>query len=276
MSALRRYPFLHSSFPFASLASFASRLWGSASFAAGLWGLTFLASATCFAQADYEREKRWAEQITPAILVGDALYLELKSGRKFLAIYTPKAQAKAGVVVVHGLGVNPDWGLINPLRTQLPEQGYATLSVQMPVRAAEAGGNEYPPVFPEAAERLATAVAFLRGKGYKRVAIVSHSMGSRMTNHFLNTIPDPRIDAWVAIGISGVFTEPASFKAPVLDLFGENDSPAVLKNAEKRAAALKGVRGSAQIQASGADHFFKGQEAELVRLVRQFLDRTLK
>lgn len=39
-----------------------------------------LAPATSFAQADYAREKRWADEITPAILVGDPVYLELKSG----------------------------------------------------------------------------------------------------------------------------------------------------------------------------------------------------
>lgn len=228
------------------------------------------------AQADYAREKRWAEEITPAILVGDPVYLELKSGHKFLAIYTPNAQAPAGVIVVHGLGVNPDWGLINPLRSQLAEQGYATLSLQMPVLAADARGEQYPPLFPEAAERLQAAVAFLRGKGHRKIAIVSHSLGARMTNYFLNQAAEPQIDAWVAIGISGVFTEPESFKAPVLDLYGENDLPAVLQNAGRRAEAISRVRGSAQVQVAGADHFFSGQEAELVRQVRQYLDQKLK
>ncbi len=100
-----------------------------------------LGTAVCYAQADYAREKRWADEITPAIIVGDPVYLELKSGHKFLAIYTPNAKARSGVIVVHGIGVNPDWGLINPLRSQLAEQGYATLSVQMPVLAAVARGD---------------------------------------------------------------------------------------------------------------------------------------
>ena len=64
-------------------------------------------------QADYAREQRWADEIVPAIVVGDAVRLELKSGRKVLAIYTPAPKASAGVVVVHGLGVNPDTTTIN-------------------------------------------------------------------------------------------------------------------------------------------------------------------
>jgi dienelactone hydrolase len=235
-------------------------------------------SALCYAQADYAREKRWADEVTPAIIVGDPVYLTLKSGHKFLSIYAPaaKAKAKAGVIVVHGLGVHPDWGLINPLRSQLADQGYATLSVQMPVLPADVRGDKYPPLFPEAAERLAEAVAFLRGKGLAKIAIVSHSLGARMTNYFLNHAGDAKLDAWVAVGISGIFTEPQTFRFPVLDLYGERDLPAVLENAEKRAAALQKVKGSAQIQVAGADHFFNGQEGDLVRNSRQFLDRHLK
>jgi pimeloyl-ACP methyl ester carboxylesterase len=185
---------------------------------AALAGLLLFTPITALAQADYAREQRWAEEIAPAILVGDPVQLALKSGRRFLAIYAPNAKAAAGVIVVHGLGLHPDWGLNNTLRSQLSEQGYSTLSVQMPVLASDAKGDRYPPLFPEAAERLAAAVAFLRGKGLQKVAIVSHSMGSRMTHYFVNHAGDARIDAWVAIGLPGEFTGPATFKAPVLDL----------------------------------------------------------
>jgi len=233
---------------------------------------TLLIPLAVLAQADYAREQRWADEIAPAILVGDPVYLELPSGRRFLAIYAPSPKSVTGVIVVHGVGVHPDWGLINPLRSQLSEQGYTTLSVQMPVRAADAKADQYPPLFPEAAERLAAAVAFLRAKGMKKVAIVSHSMGSRMTNYFLNHAADTRIDAWVAIGMSGEFTEPATLKAPMLDLYGERDLPAVLDQAANRAAAIREIRGSGQVQVAGADHFFAGKEGELVRRVKQFLD----
>ena len=235
-----------------------------------------LAPGTAFAQADYARERRWADEITPAILVGDPVQLALESGRKFLAIYAPNPKAGAGVIVVHGVGVHPDWGLINPLRSQLSEQGYATLSVQMPVLDAEARGEKYPPLLPEAAERLAAAVEFLRGKGLKKLAIVSHSFGSRMANFFLNRAGDARIDAWVAIGMPEEFTVPPTFTAPVLDLYGEKDLPAVLDAAPRRAAAIRGIRGSGQVQVAAADHFFTGMESELVRRVRQFLDIRLR
>ena len=238
--------------------------------------LALLVPSLCLAQADYAREKRWADEIVPAIVVGEPLQLELKSGRKFLAIWAPTPKATAGVIMVHGRGVHPDAGLINPLRSQLSEQGYATLSVQMPVLAAEAPGDLYPPLYPEAAERLKVAVAFLHGKGLKKVALVSFSLGSHMANYFLNHAGEVRVDAWVTIGILGEYSGPDTFKAPVLDLYGERDFPVVLENAARRAAVLRRLRGSGQVQIAGADHFHTGMENELTRQVKLFLDNRLK
>lgn len=146
----------------------------------------------------------------------------------------------------------------------------------MPVLAAEVKGDRYPPLFPEAAERLNAAVAWLRGRELKRIAIVSHSMGARMTNYFLNQPGDARIDAWVAIGLAGEFTRPGTFTPPVLDFFGEKDNVAVLDFAERPAAAIRGIRDSGQASIASADHFFTGMEGERVRQVRLFLDRRLK
>lgn len=220
------------------------------------------------AQADYAREKRWADEITPAILVGDPVYLALPSGQRFLAIYTPSPKARAGVIVVHGIGVHPDWGLINTLRSELPERGYSTLSVQMPVLAADARPDAYAPLFPEAGERLRAAVEFLRARGERSIAIVSHSLGSRMVDGFLAGKPGG-VDAWVSIGLTGSYSRPAALTMPVLDVYGERDLPGVLNAAEARAAALPGAR---RTKVAGADHFYDGRGAELLEVVRGFLD----
>src|SRR5690242_15930738 len=55
-----------------------------------------------WSQADYAREKRWADEIVPAIVVGDALRLELAPDRTFLGIYAPAAAGAAGVILIHG------------------------------------------------------------------------------------------------------------------------------------------------------------------------------
>lgn len=224
--------------------------------------------------ADYVREKKWADEITPGIVVGDPVYLEGRAGHRFLTIYTEAPNAKAGLVIVHGTGVHPDHGLISTLRTALADRGYTTLSVQMPVLAQEAKPQDYPPTFGEAGERLKVAVEFLRAKGYKKIAIVSHSQGSRMTYYYLSRDPIAAVNAWVAIGWGGE-DDFRQIKFPVLDLYGENDLPAVLKGAKRRAASIKDLKRSQQIMAPKTDHFFNGHQAELVKYVKDFLDKSL-
>ena len=65
---------------------------------------------------DYAREARLADEVAPAIVVGDPVYLSTAAQPRILAIYTeasPPAIAKASAIVVHGSGVHPDWGLNN-------------------------------------------------------------------------------------------------------------------------------------------------------------------
>jgi len=227
------------------------------------------------AEPDYAREQRWADEIVPAVVVGHPAYLEA-SGRTFLALYTPRPNATAAAVIVHGMGVHPDWGLISPLRTGLADQGYATLSIQMPVLAADAEAERYTPLFPDGAARMKAAVAFLHARGIGKVALVAHSMGARMANFFLRSTPDAGVDAWVAIGMPGEYVGAGALKQPVLDIYGEGDFPAIIANTEKRAAAIRRIRGSAQVQVAGADHFFNGREDELVKHIKLFLDRALR
>ena len=226
---------------------------------------------------DYAREKRWADEVTPGLVVGDAVYLTQKSGHKFLAIYTAVSQPRAAVITVHGLGVHPDWGLVGALRSGLADNGYATLSVQMPVLEAGALAEEYSALFADAADRLRAAVAYLHGKGHRKIALAAHSLGARMSNFYLTGTPDNGVDAWVSIGISnGQFAEPARLRAPILDIYGERDFAIVLKQAATRAAVLKTLKGSAQIEVAGADHYFAGSERELVKQAGQFLDRRFR
>ncbi len=223
--------------------------------------------------ADYAREQRWADEVVPSVLVGDPVWLTQANGHKFLGLYTAVPKAKAGLVIVHGMGVHPDWGLIGVLRQQLPDAGYATLSIQMPVLAADAKVEDYPNTFDESAERIRLAVAFLKEKGYAKVAIVSHSLGTWMTYDYLTRTPGSPVAAWVDIGAPNPF-DFAKLNLPILDLYGENDLPRVLAGAKQRGAGLKQKR-SIQVMVPGADHFFEGKDAVLLERVRGWLDQTL-
>jgi len=237
--------------------------------------LLLLVTQLAIAGADYEREKKWADEIIPGIVVGDPVYLELRQGHKFLTILTEaqnakKGDAKMGLVVIHGSGVHPDWNMIGTLRGQLAESGYTTLSIQMPVLANDAEQEAYQPLFTEAAERIAVAVDFLQAKGYKKVAIVSHSMGSAMSRMYVVNNPF-KLVAWASLGIGHGYSY-SGIRIPVLDLYGEHDLPHVLNLAKKRAASLKGNPKSRQMKLAKSDHFYNNHEAEMVQGVKHFLD----
>ncbi len=223
--------------------------------------------------SDYAREKKWADEVLPGLVVGDPVYLQTPRGHhKFLSLFTPADSGKAAIVV-HGLGIHPDWGMIGTLRTELADRGFATLSIQMPILAADAKSEDYPPTFPEAAERIAEAVGFLKAKGYQQIAIVSHSMGSRMSLAYMTGKPDAAVKSWASLGIS--VGDYQALKLPVLDLYGDNDLPPVLANAGTRKQSLA-TGDSKQVMIPRADHFFTGHEAEMVTAVADFLNATLK
>jgi pimeloyl-ACP methyl ester carboxylesterase len=235
-----------------------------------LIALSLFIALPALAAPDYAREKRWDEEVSPGIVVGEAVYLEQKNKHRFLAIYTEAPKARVALVVTHGIGIHPDWGLIGTLRQRLPDHGYTTLSIQLPVLAVEAKYEDYVPIFPDAVERLKLAVDFLKAKGYARVAIVSHSLGGHMTHEYLSAYPDGA-QAWASLGISRGRTY-EKFKLPVLDLYGSSDLPQVVADGGKRKDSLAGKPGSKQVVISGANHFFADQEDAMVMAVKEFLD----
>lgn len=232
----------------------------------------FLATAA-LAASDYAREKKWADEILPSVLVGDAVWLDEADGHTFLSLYTEAAGAKTAVILGHGIGVHPDWGVIGVLRQSLAEKGYTTLSVQLPVLAADARADVYVPTFDAAAARLGKAVAYLKARGYTRIALVSHSLGCRMSYRYLSGSPDASVKTWVAMSTPGG-EDFGKLKLPVLDLYGQNDLPGVVKNAELRAAGPRPA-GSTQLRLKGADHFFEGMEAALLEQISGHLKTHL-
>src|SRR5258708_1279689 len=116
--------------------------------------------------SDYKREKRWADEIVPQLVVGEPVWLEAPRTEKFLRIYTEAKNAKGAIILAHGLGVHPDHGVIGELRARLAHAGYTTLSIPMPILSAEAAPARCPVLFSEADARFAAAMTYLKRKRY--------------------------------------------------------------------------------------------------------------
>ncbi len=63
-------------------------------------------------------------------------------------------------------------------------------------------------------------------------------------------------------------------KLPILDLYGENDLESVIKTAPDRRKAAAGNPGYQQIMVPGADHFFDGEETQLLAEVTRWLENS--
>ena len=257
-----------------------------------MWRLLLLAYLCIFAPgalaaapdatltSDYEREKRWADEVVPGLLVGDPVYLTAATGKELLALHAEAKSPLGAVVIVHGLGLHPDHSIIGVLRTTLAEMGYTTLSIQMPIRAAaERSEAYYPMLFPDALNRISLAGEYLQKKGYKNIALISHNMGSWMSNVYLNQAAHAPYSAWVCMGLTGGFTTRIlgmdlpllSVMIPILDVYGENDMPPVLNAAARRKRSIADVPGSNQVMIAGADHFYSGKGNELARAIADYL-----
>ncbi len=154
-----------------------------------------------------------------------------------------------------------------------------------------------------AQERIAAALSELASRGIQPVVLVGHGLGAVAALAYAVDHPgavqglvlvglpsrsgdDPRLDSAAQLAL---------VKLPVLDIFGDDDQPAVTATAEHRAALAArsllpapptyGARGIAldappagtplyrQLAVEGADHQFRDQSPLLVKRVRGWLHR---
>ncbi len=236
-----------------------------------------LACALSSPAQDYEREKRWSDEVVPGLVVGDATWIDGPGGRRFLGIYTEAASPRGSLLLVHGIGVHPDHGVIGTLRTALSDTGYSTLSIQMPVLGADATPKDYAVLYPDAVARVRAAAAWLGGKGRGPMVLASHSLGSAMSSAYYQDTAGAPFAAWVCMGLSGPFGSMRNVRVPVMDVFGENDLPSVLRADWRRRMTVESMPGSRQVRVAGADHFYAGREKQLVAAIDTFIrEQVLK
>ena len=224
---------------------------------------------------DYEREARWAEQTLATLVDGEAVQIAQGNGHRFLGLWLPAKQPRGALIIAHGRGWAPDHDLYGALRVKLAEAGYSTLSIQMPVLPGTAKIGDYIPTYDDAAERLGLATQWLRERGHSKVAIVSHSLGATMANHYLITRSETKIDAWVFISIINGLEDMFRIKIPVLDVYAQHDWSVTIVGADERRKQFQKIPGSRQVVVDGAQHFFEGKQDELTQIIVRFLDPIL-
>lgn len=234
--------------------------------------------------SDLEREQRIHDQIVDAIFDGEPLTLHA-DGHDFLAIHmeTDEEPRRGAAIILHGRGLHPDWEtVVQPLRTALPEHGWDTLALQMPVLEKEAKYYDYVPIFPESWPRIEAAIAYLKQQGIDKIVLIAHSCGAHMAMSWVEQKGDRDIAAYVGIGMGATdYKQPMAhpfpldrMHVPILDVYGSKDYPAVLRMAPERKAQIEkaGNPQSAQQVIEGAEHYFNGHNDALIEVIGQWLD----
>jgi pimeloyl-ACP methyl ester carboxylesterase len=179
--------------------------------------------------------------------------------------------------------------VINPLRSRLPEYGWKTLSIQLPIAAADASDWVYRELIPEAFPRITAALEHLKRQGVTNIVLIGHSLGARMGVEYLAQGAPAELRAFVAIGLSadnsiadsgipdsGTLGALKKLRLPLLDIYGSRDIDPVLNSVAARSAASRQAENGAyrQTRIDGADHFFNGLNDTLVAEVRAWLGRV--
>jgi len=223
------------------------------------------------------------DQIVDAILDGDPEML-MADGHEFLTIYTEADEPKGAVLILHGRGFHPDWSdAINPLRVGLVDQGWNTLSIQLPVLEKTAKFYDYMPIFDEATPRIDAAIDFLQQQGNKKIIIIAHSCGAHMAMQYVRNKGEDRFDAYVGIGMGATdYKQPMlkpfpldTMRKPVLDVYGGEDYPAVQRLAGIRAQQMmdEGNALSKQVKIPHANHYFTDMGDPLVEVIAKWLEK---
>ena len=167
----------------------------------------------------------------------------------------------------------------------LPEKGWHTLSLQMPILKNEAENKDYPPVFAEVPDRIQAGVEFLKSKGINNIIVSGHSLGATMATYYMAAKRDPMIKGFALLSAGPGYpadkrmNSVENFKnikdVEILDVYGSEDVKFVIETNAVRKKLGPDIHGKrySNVKISGANHFYHGKQDELDATVISWLDK---
>jgi pimeloyl-ACP methyl ester carboxylesterase len=206
------------------------------------------------------------------------------------------------IVLLHDQGEQfESQGVITPLRHQMPQYGWSTLSLALdfpsetnillsssveqgrdestsPLKdgvSAESDQQSLPTISNQ--QRVEAAIALLQAKDIKRIVFIGHGIGESLAVELLENIDTP-IAALILVGTADLtMTEEfKTFGQSIFDIYGDNDFVGVEQAVKNRKTMMK-RSGNLQYlirKIDGADHVFSGLQTILVNTIRGWLTTT--
>ncbi len=215
----------------------------------------------------------------------DATYLEETLGQRHGAI-----------ILFHDQGEQfESYGVITPLRHQMPQYGWSTLSLALDFpsesnillsgsegqesSAEESESSESKQALPNISnqQRVETALALLQAKDIKRIIFLGHGRGGGEAINIMSTISTP-IFGLVLVSTSALPAkeEFVAMGQPILDIYGAQDMASVAKAVKDRKIAMKRAANTnySERKIDGADHDFDGLQPVLISTIHGWLRTT--
>ncbi len=222
--------------------------------------LVFLLATSAAGAENLAREQVIASELIERIGEQEVVWLR-SNGTNFLAlsVKTSAAEEQGGIILLHDIDAHPDWPeIISPLRNGLPEKGWSTLSIQLPLRSrdVEPNARNQQKIIDLAQARIAAAVDYFTHAGIYNIAFIGHGLGASAISRFLSHgLPQHHavyIKAFIAIRFRAheqlltAYLPQALLKSkvplPIFELLGTRESPTVQQQAEQREIAATQAR----------------------------------
>jgi len=246
--------------------------------------LCLCSALTCVASDD-KREAEFALDIEKKLTNGRIVWLQAQN-QKFLSLYTEVATNNPDgiVILLHDIGGHPNQDkVIELLRNFFPEHRWSTLSIQMPLREEGAKIADYYSLFPEAKDRLFSAVTFAKAQKAEKVVIIGYGLGGLMATSALQE-KTTNVNGIITISLSSSETDEiyaqtlpfvSSLTLPMLDVYGELDSPDVVYSARERKSIGRTKSKYRQIKLDNEGHLYLNDSGLLVKRIYSWVNRVI-
>lgn len=231
---------------------------------------------------DFDRERQYAEVLQTMPIQGESVSLKADD-IEFLGLYleTEAVQNKGTVIVLHDMGGHPDQKfIVHALRTSLPEHGWASLSLQMPILELGASTHDYLQLFPDAAKRIRASIEYLKTNGTKNITLAGYGLGALMAVYYQAENPITPVKAIAAISLPVPENDPGQIQSlsllekiriPVLDIYADQDYAEVLRYAREKRIAANQNEHYRHVKIASADHSYLHNEDILVKRLYSWL-----
>lgn len=235
------------------------------------------------------------------------VWLKTNEKREILALTSPSntSDLQGGIIILADLHQNPDWPIIvHGLRTKLPNFGWETLSIQLPVPTINPSNNEMDQIYELIRQRLESSITHFKNKNISNIALIGVNQSANFALKFIasKNKETPDIQSLITIRAfdSDWLTSSELVKnisINTLDIYPEHDSNMVLQSAQKRliatnfAGKLNGQSPTLNLSPkvkklainktgnlryrqkiiNGANYPFDNQEDTLIKIIRGWL-----